>query len=59
MTGTIVYDVSHYDLSVLSMSVVAFPKKVWMEWWRGGGWRRISSLVCGNHPPFDDFDFKS
>ena len=30
--------VSHYDLSVLSMSVIGFPKKVWME---VGGWGEL------------------
>ena len=34
--------VSHYDLSVLSMSVMGFQKKVWM--WVGGRGEFYSSL---------------
>ena len=33
---TLIKVVSYYDLSVLSMSVMGFKKKVWM----GGGWVR-------------------
>ena len=33
-TCTLLKVVGYYDLSVLSTSVMGFPKKVWM----GGGW---------------------
>ena len=29
---TLLNIVNYYDLSVLSMSVICFPKKVWMGW---------------------------
>ena len=36
--------VSYYDLCVLSMSVMAFQKKVWMKGWVGGWGVLYSSL---------------
>ena len=35
--------VCHYDSSILSMSVLDFPKKVWM----GGGWGELYPIFCG------------
>ena len=37
---TLLKVVGYYDLSVLSMSVMGFQKKVWM----GGGWCGVSSM---------------
>ena len=38
---TLLKDVSYYDLSVLSISVMGFQKKVWMV---GGGVGGLSSI---------------
>ena len=35
--------VGYYDLSVLSMSVMGFKKKVWME----GGWGELYPICFG------------
>ena len=37
---TLLKVVSYYDLSVLSMSVMGFPKKVWM-----GGWGELYPVL--------------
>ena len=45
---TVLTVVSHYHLSVLSMSVMCFNKKnVWLEGWVGGVWMETAlSVFC-------------
>ena len=46
---TLLKGVGYYDVSVLSMSVMGFQKKVWMG---GGGWGQLYPFFCWNFVNF-------
>ena len=55
MLSTLLKVVGYCDLSVLSMSVMGFQKKVWMEVGWVGGWGELYPFFCGDFLIFFNF----